>query len=103
VTFETQSRNTCEGARFARELIRPATGTRWLLVTSAFHMPRAIACFRTVDWDVLPYPTDFKRGESLFYFSAMANLQELDLALHEWIGLAYYRLTRRTRELFPGP
>jgi uncharacterized SAM-binding protein YcdF (DUF218 family) len=103
VMFEAESRNTCEGARLARELVRPATSTRWLLVTSAFHMPRAVACFRAVDWDVLPYPTDFKHGESLFYFSAVANLQELDFALHEWIGLAYYRLTGRTHELYPGP
>lgn len=103
VEFEETSRNTCESARLSREQIRPGTSEQWLLVTSAFHMPRAVACFRAAEWDVIPYPTDYRTGDSLFYISVPENLNELDLAAHEWIGLAYYRIRGFTRELFPGP
>ncbi|NJO56672.1 MAG: YdcF family protein, partial [Rhodospirillales bacterium] len=57
---ETRSRNTYENARFTREIIEPAPAETWLLVTSAYHMPRAIGVFHTVGWDVLPYPVDYR-------------------------------------------
>jgi uncharacterized SAM-binding protein YcdF (DUF218 family) len=103
IRFEDQSRNTCDSARATRELVQPQAGERWLLVTSAFHMPRAVACFRAASWEVVPYPTDFRRGRNPFHFALVDNLADLDLAAHEWLGLVYYRLRGYTNEFFPGP
>lgn len=101
IEFEDRSRNTCESARATRELVQPSPDERWLLVTSAFHLPRAMACFRAVGWEVVPYPTDFRRGRSVWHLGIVENLEDLDLAAHEWLGLLYYRLGGRTRELVP--
>lgn len=106
--LETEARNTCENAANAYRLAKPQADEVWLLVTSAFHMPRAIACFRAVGWQVTPRQTDYKARTShgefeIFSGKAMRNLQVLDLAVHEWVGLLYYRLQGRTLELFPAP
>lgn len=104
IVFETESRNTCGSPSAMRELVKPELTERWLLVTSAYHMPRSVACFRAAGWDVTPYPTDFKRGGSPFFFSGfMDNLANVDYATHEWFGLIYYRLSGQTNELFPRP
>jgi uncharacterized SAM-binding protein YcdF (DUF218 family) len=103
VVFEDRSRDTCESAPATQALVRPAPDERWLLVTSASHMPRAMACFRAIGWDVVPYPADFRRGANPFSFDLIGNLEDLDLALHEWLGLAYYRLRGYTDDLYPAP
>ena len=90
-----------------RQLVQPRPGETWVVVTSAMHMPRTVACFRAAGWgDVIPYPTDFKvvLGDwDAGTVQVADNLALLDAALHEWIGLAYYRLTGRTQEWFPAP
>jgi uncharacterized SAM-binding protein YcdF (DUF218 family) len=103
IRFEDQSRNTCDSASATRALVAPQPGERWLLVTSAVHMPRAVACFRAVDWDVIPHPTDFQRGPNPLHWGLVDNLQDLDFAAHEWLGLVYYRLRGYTNEVFPAP
>ena len=103
IVFEDRSSDTCESAVRTRSLVDPQPGERWLLVTSAFHLPRAMACFRAVDWEVVPYPADFRRGASPLSLGLVDNLGDLDLATHEWLGLVYYRLRGYTRELFPAP
>ena len=52
ITTEDRSRNTDENVRFAKVVVQPQPGQRWVLVTSAFHMPRAVALFRANDWPV---------------------------------------------------
>lgn len=103
IHFEVESRNTCDSAHTTRALVKPQAGERWLLVTSAFHMPRSMACFRAAGWEIVPYPTDFRRGPNPFHFEIVDNLADLDLAAHEWLGLVYYRLLGYTSELFPAP
>lgn len=103
VRFEDGSGNTCESARVTRALVQPGSRERWLLVTSSFHLPRAVGCFRAAGWEVVPYPADFRRGPSAFHWGLVSNLEDLDLAAHEWLGLVYYRLRGYTRELFPAP
>ena len=49
VVFEDRSRNTAENARLSKELMKPGPGENWLLITSAFHMPRAVGSFRQAD------------------------------------------------------
>jgi len=107
VTFEEQSRDSCDNASNTRALVQPKAGETWVVVTSAMHVPRIVACLRAAGWgDALPYPTDFKVvigpwGGGTFQIAD--NLALLDLAAHEWGGLVYYRLTGRTKELFPAP
>lgn len=107
VTYESRSNDTCDNAANTRALIRPQPGEAWVVVTSAGHMPRTIACFRAAGWpDVIAQPADFQAVPGLRNagaFRIVSNLALLDLAVHEWLGLAYYRLQGRTHEFFPGP
>jgi uncharacterized SAM-binding protein YcdF (DUF218 family) len=107
VTFESGSNDTCENAANTRALVRPQPGESWVIVTSAGHMPRTIACFRAAGWpDVIAQPADFQAVPGLGNagaFRIVNNLTLLDLAVHEWLGLAWYRLQGRTQEFFPGP
>lgn len=83
------------------DLAQPGPGDRWLLITSAVHMPRSVACFRAAGWTITPYPADFSRGPEPFHFGLVDNLADLDTAAHEWVGLLYYRLRGYTSEIFP--
>jgi len=103
IVFDGRSRNTCASATEVRALIQPEPSARWLLVTSAAHMPRSVACFRAVGWDVVPYPADFGTGPVPWSGNFAGNLEALDMAAHEWLGLLYYRLLGRTTELYPAP
>jgi uncharacterized SAM-binding protein YcdF (DUF218 family) len=103
IVFEEEARNTCESAPATRALVAPSSGERWLLVTSAAHLPRAVACFRAADWDVVPYPTDFRSGSTPWSYDLVGNLATLNLAVHEWLGLLYYRLRGYTDDLYPAP
>ena len=60
--MERASRNTVENAEFSKALVAPKAGERWLLVTSAFHMPRSIGLFRKAGFAVEPYPVDWRVG-----------------------------------------
>lgn len=107
IVLESESRTTAENAAFTRAMVSPKPGERWLLVTSAFHMPRSIGAFRKVGFDVEAYPVDWRtRGwsDGLMAFTTLsAGLARVDVAVHEWIGLVAYRATGRSSELFPGP
>jgi uncharacterized SAM-binding protein YcdF (DUF218 family) len=107
ITAEEQSRNTIENAVFSRLIAQPRPGEHWLLVTSAFHMPRAIAAFRAAGFPIEAYPVDWRtRGPidaTAPFLSVTEGLGMTDLAVHEWIGLLAYRLTGRTTDLFPAP
>ena len=99
VAMERRSRNTFENAVYSRKLVKPNSNERWLLVTAALHMPRAIGCFRRVGFKVEAYPTLYTSRDTL----GSEALIRLDAAMKEWIGLVVYRLTGRTSELFPAP
>jgi uncharacterized SAM-binding protein YcdF (DUF218 family) len=103
VQFENESRNTIENAEKSLPLAQPKPGETWLLVTSAIHMPRAVNCFRTVGWPVLPYPVDFIAGEPVTHlpFQPLSALNRLNAAALEWAGLIAYRVLGRTHELLP--
>lgn len=92
--LETRSRNTRENALFSREIADPRPGEVWLLVTSAMHMPRAMAAFRAVGFEVVPWPVDFAARDpwpGLDVIDLPRSWQTLDRAAHEWLGLLWYR------------
>lgn len=107
IVLEDASRTTWENATLTRALLRPEPGQRYLLVTSAHHMPRAIGVFRRAGFDVVAYPVDFRTngwGDALRPFESLGDgLRRLDRATKEWIGLVAYRLTGRSSALFPAP
>lgn len=107
MSFESKSRNTFENAVFTRDLVKPKPGEEWLLVTSAWHMPRSVSIFRKADFPVTAYPVDYRSfGDARDWklsFNALDSLETLDTALHEWAGLIAYRLTGKTDALFPAP
>ncbi|MEK0084064.1 YdcF family protein [Benzoatithermus flavus] len=107
VTLEDRARSTRENALFTLTLARPAPGQRWLLVTSARHMPRAMGVFRRAGWPGLEaWPVDYRTTGSLRLLAeplASERLRELDEAVYEWYGLLYYRLLGYTDTLFPAP
>ena len=95
--FETRSRNTYENALFSRDVPGVDPKAPWLLVTSASHMPRALATFQKAGWNVTPYPVDFyslHETEWLSY-SLFGGVEAWQLALREYLGLAVYKLTGR--------
>jgi uncharacterized SAM-binding protein YcdF (DUF218 family) len=106
LTAERLSRNTVENAEFVKTVANPKPGERWLLVTSAFHMPRSIGLFRRAGFAVEAYPVDWRASRSkAFSFSPVAinGLERTDVAVREWIGLTAYWLTGKTDRLLPGP
>jgi len=107
ITAEEQSRNTIENAVLSRLIANPQPGERWILVTSAYHMPRAMAAFRAAGFPIEAYPVDWRtRGpiDALAPFKSVADgLGRTDTAVREWVGLVAYRLSGKTAELFPGP
>ncbi len=100
ILLEETSRTTSENAAFTKALVAPRPGERWLLVTSAFHMPRAIGSFRAAGFDLMPWPVDFRtRGPvDLLRFPPRPSeaWRRVDLASKEWIGLLIYQLLGRT-------
>ncbi len=107
VVYEEKSRNTFENAVFTRDVIHPKPGERWLLVTSAMHMPRSIGIFRKAGFAVVAYPVDYRTTGSLQLLTvprhASHSLSLLEFATHEWVGLLAYWLTGKTDALFPAP
>ncbi|MCJ2085581.1 YdcF family protein [Methylobacterium sp. E-005] len=105
--LENRSRNTHENAQFTAALVHPKPGERWRLVTSAWHMPRAVGCFRQAGFTVDAFPVDYRtRGwGDIARFNGFASdgLLQLDLAVKEWIGLAVYRWAGYTPDWLPGP
>jgi uncharacterized SAM-binding protein YcdF (DUF218 family) len=95
IVLEDRSRNTSENAIFTRDLIGPQDGQTWILVTSAWHMPRSVETFQRNGWTgLIPWPVDFRSTNQTFRLEWRLDdhLQEADVALKEYLGLLAYRL-----------
>ncbi|WP_083992145.1 YdcF family protein [Bradyrhizobium embrapense] len=102
--IERRSRNTAENAEFSKTLVDPKPGERWLLVTSAYHMPRSVGLFRKAGFNVEAYPVDWRVGDVMSFAAlAIEGLSRTDLGAREWIGLVAYHLAGKTDDLLPGP
>jgi uncharacterized SAM-binding protein YcdF (DUF218 family) len=97
LTLEARSQNTYENAIFTRQLPGVDARLPWLLVTSAWHMPRALATFQKAGWNVTPCPVDFRTGGSMPWirYDLRLGAEQWELLLHEWLGIAAYRLAAR--------
>lgn len=106
IIFEDKSRNTHENIVFSKDLAQPLPGERWVLVTSAAHLPRAVGLMRKNGWAATPYPAGYATMPFLEPLRAPdfgGRLERLDDAVKEWTGLAAYYLLGRTSALFPAP
>jgi uncharacterized SAM-binding protein YcdF (DUF218 family) len=104
IAYEDRSRNTMENAKLTYELIKPRPDTRWILITEAISMPRAVGAFRKAGWTVIPFPaghvTSGKIGD-LLSFDLSGGLDLGATALHEWVGLFVYRFLGYTDQILP--
>lgn len=107
IIYERHSSDTYENAWMGKEVADPKAGDRWVLVTSASHLPRAVGAFRKAGFDVLPFPVDYRttipEANVRFFARPSEGLEMMDLAVKEWIGLVYYWLLGRTSSLYPAP
>ena len=107
IVLEDRSRNTYENARYTFDLLQPKAGETWLLVTSAFHMPRAIGVFRKAGFDVLAFPVDYRTSgfDEIYrpFSSIPEGLRRVDFVFKEYVGLVAYYLSGRSSALFPAP
>jgi uncharacterized SAM-binding protein YcdF (DUF218 family) len=101
VLYLGQARSTYEEAIVALREAAPGPAETWVLVTSALHMPRAVATFRTQGWTLLPYPVDYRTTGRLglddwrVNWDVSTTLADLDRAVREWGALEVYRRSGR--------
>jgi uncharacterized SAM-binding protein YcdF (DUF218 family) len=91
IVLESDSRDTAEQAEVIAKMIGRE---RFILVTSAAHMPRSVALFKKRGLRPIPAPTDFlgREGPGLDlgrFFPHAASLARVETALHEYLGLAW--------------
>ncbi|MDU8946135.1 YdcF family protein [Ovoidimarina sediminis] len=100
---EGGSRNTAENAVRLKAILGEGEERPWILVTSAYHMPRAVETFCAAGWtDIIPFPTDYRWNRRWMpSWSFPGNLDILNAAIKEWAGILAYRWTGRSQE--PGP
>lgn len=96
IEYESQARNTYENMKFSHELAHPQSGDKWLLVTSAFHLPRSMAIFKKGEWPVIPYPAGYlEEGVYILHptLDLLGNFYKLQVATREIVGIIAYKLT----------
>lgn len=105
ILYETQSRNTYENGLYTKEMVKPQEGENWVLITSAFHMPRSVGVFEQLHWKIIPYPCDPKTDGSYDLTRRLpgvsANFSALNLVTKEIIGLIVYKLTGKSAFILP--
>jgi uncharacterized SAM-binding protein YcdF (DUF218 family) len=95
--FESASRTTYENAQLSKHVPGVNAARPWLLMTSAWHMPRAMAVFQKAGWNVTAYPVDFRTGAQTPWsqYSMDMGAKKWKMALHELVGQLAYRFTGR--------
>lgn len=103
--YETKSRSTFENAVNSRAMLGAEAEKKWLLVTSAFHMPRAVAVFKAQGFDVVPWPVDYRAPPHpnwhVDFENGLAHLSVLTLGVHEWAGLGAYWMSGKIKHFWP--
>ena len=103
--IENKARNTAENVTYSKQLTNPDSSETWILITTAFHMPRAMGIFCQQNWAVIPFPVDHQTFPPELYmakFDLLGHASHLELAMHEWLGLLAYYASGKTNDLFPS-
>lgn len=101
--IENRARNTWENISFAYALLKPRKSEKWVLVTSAYHIPRAMGVADKLGWDLIAWPVGSHGGPATLSLQFTSNLEKLEIAGHEWVGLLAYWVTGKSDRLFPRP
>lgn len=99
IAFESESRNTSESSILTKKIVNPQKDEKWVLITTAWHMPRSIGIFCKADWLVIPYPVDFRtKPDKLFRieWSFSGHLSQLKIGIKEWLGVLVYSVTGKS-------
>ena len=102
IIFENKSRNTYENIFFSKEIAKPTKNEKWIVITSAFHMNRAIFIGEKNNWTLTPYAVDFTQPKKFTFIpnlDVLSNLGQMQHGSHEWIGLIAYFLMGRTSRI----
>ena len=104
VMYENKSRDTIENAIKTYALIKPQKDEKWVLMTTAHHMPRSVGLFEKAGWNVIPYPVDYHTtGEYVPFAGLRMNLLAWNYGIREWIGMLHNYLFGRSDRLYPSP
>lgn len=105
IILESEARNTFEHPQKIRTLIEPQPEETWVLITSAYHMSRAVGVFREQNWPVLAYPVDYRtagmRRSLGLQFNLHNGLDNFAFGVHNWAALILYYVLGRTSEFLP--
>ena len=99
ILFERESRNTWENGLFSKKLVNPKMGEKWVLITTAWHMPRAVSVFCKIGWDVIPFPVDYQseRGNLLRVdWGGVSNMSGLAVGVKAWVGQWAYWFSEKS-------
>ncbi len=103
--IEDKARNTAENVSYSRQLMNPQPDENWVMITTAYHIPRSMGLFCKHNWKVIPFPVDHQTLPSKLYqpdFDLIGHVNSLILASHEWVGLLAYYLTGKIDSIFPS-
>lgn len=108
VTIESEATDTRDNAANSYKLAQPSKGSKWVLVTSAFHMPRSVGLFRQAGWEVIPYPVNYLGSGDYGPLSWLLGLNRMNLtawsvAMREWAGMYNNYREGYSRHIFPKP
>ncbi len=105
ILFERESKNTYENGVNSYKMVKPKPGEKWILITTAWHMPRSVGIFRKLGWPVIPYPVDHWTEPGSFFeidLDLAGHLRNFKIGAKEWVGLLSYYISGKTSALFPG-
>jgi uncharacterized SAM-binding protein YcdF (DUF218 family) len=104
IRLESGSRTTAQNAEMTAKAAMATPGD-WLLVTSAWHMPRAMGLFRKAGVAVVAAPVDWNVDDSapLILTTAAGHITQFEIAMREYVGLAFARITGKSGDFLPGP
>ncbi len=101
--IEGRARNTWENLNLTYALVKPRKPESWVLVTDAYHIPRAMGVAGKIGWPLIPWPSGYHAGLARISLQFTDNLDKLETAAHEWEGLLAYWVMGRSDRLFPRP
>lgn len=104
IRFEGNSKDTKDNAAKTGELLKPNAQDQWLLVTSAYHMPRSVGLFGKTGFNVIPYPVDYHtpgQGGMGWFLGLKLNLDAWQASSREWLGMFINYLMGRSDEIYP--
>jgi uncharacterized SAM-binding protein YcdF (DUF218 family) len=95
IIYENKSRNTYENILFSHKIINPEKHEKWVLITSAYHMKRALLIGNELNWNLIPFAVDFKTNKNIILyknFKLSKNLYYFNTAIRELLGIIMYQI-----------